>query len=156
VSVYSRHDSVEDLGLWTGVADGAAVDGRDELAGGASGDGSPDGEAVQPTSSARAVDVVTVSRPGLTARPALRPAGRSPPRALATDPKLLLLDEPTAGRNPQETRQAEELIFKIRDQGVAVVVIDHDMRFIFNLCDRVLCLVQAKGSDRRHARRDSV
>jgi branched-chain amino acid transport system ATP-binding protein len=66
-------------------------------------------------------------------------------RALATDPKLVLLDEPTAGMNPQETRQAEELIFKIRDLGLAVVVIEHDMRFIFNLCDRVLCLVQGKA-----------
>jgi branched-chain amino acid transport system ATP-binding protein len=65
-------------------------------------------------------------------------------RALATDPKLVLLDEPTAGMNPQETRQAEELVFKIRDLGLAVVVIEHDMRFIFNLCDRVLCLVQGK------------
>ncbi|CAG7573320.1 branched-chain amino acid transport system ATP-binding protein [Barrientosiimonas humi] len=65
-------------------------------------------------------------------------------RALATDPKLLLLDEPTAGMNPLETQQAMELIFKIRDQGLAVVVIEHDMRFIFNLCDRVLCLVQGK------------
>src|SRR3954454_18823779 len=60
-------------------------------------------------------------------------------RALATDPKLLLLDEPTAGMNPQETRQAEELILKIRDQGLAIVVIEPDMRFIFPLCDRVLC-----------------
>lgn len=65
-------------------------------------------------------------------------------RALATDPKLVLLDEPTAGMNPQETRQAEELIFRIRDLGLAVVVIEHDMRFIFNLCDRVLCLVQGR------------
>ena len=46
--------------------------------------------------------------------------------------------------NPQETRQAMELIFKIRDSGIAVVVIEHDMRFIFNLCDRVLCLVQGE------------
>jgi branched-chain amino acid transport system ATP-binding protein len=65
-------------------------------------------------------------------------------RALATDPKLLLLDEPTAGMNPQETREAEELIFRIRDSGLAIVVIEHDMRFIFNLCDRVLCLVRGK------------
>lgn len=65
-------------------------------------------------------------------------------RALATDPKLILLDEPTAGMNPQETRQAEELVFRIRDSGLAVVVIEHDMRFIFNLCDRVLCLVRGK------------
>ena len=65
-------------------------------------------------------------------------------RALATDPKLVLLDEPTAGMNPLETRQASELIFKIRDTGLAVVVIEHDMRFIFNLCDRVLCLVRGE------------
>ena len=51
-------------------------------------------------------------------------------RALATDPKLVLLDEPTAGMNPLETRQASDLIFKIRDTGLAVVVIEHDMRFI--------------------------
>lgn len=65
-------------------------------------------------------------------------------RALASDPGLLLLDEPTAGMNPQETRQAEELIFAIRDMGIAVLVIEHDMRFIFNLCDRVACLVQGE------------
>ncbi|MFE3492371.1 ABC transporter ATP-binding protein [Streptomyces sp. NPDC059175] len=65
-------------------------------------------------------------------------------RALASDPGLLLLDEPTAGMNPQETRAAEELIFAIRDMGIAVLVIEHDMRFIFNLCDRVACLVQGQ------------
>jgi len=65
-------------------------------------------------------------------------------RALATDPKLVLLDEPTAGMNPLETRQASDLIFKIRDSGLSVVVIEHDMRFIFNLCDRVLCLVRGE------------
>jgi branched-chain amino acid transport system ATP-binding protein len=65
-------------------------------------------------------------------------------RALATDPKLVLLDEPTAGMNPLETRQASDLIFKIRDSGLAVVVIEHDMRFIFGLCDRVLCLVRGE------------
>ena len=65
-------------------------------------------------------------------------------RALATDPQLLLLDEPTAGMNPQETDQAKDLVFKIRDSGIAVVVIEHDMRFIFNLCDRVLCLVRGE------------
>ncbi|WP_052466801.1 ABC transporter ATP-binding protein [Mobilicoccus massiliensis] len=66
-------------------------------------------------------------------------------RALATDPKLILLDEPTAGMNPQETQEAEDLIFKIRDSGLAVVVIEHDMRFIFQLCNRVLCLVRGKA-----------
>ncbi|MGY0488151.1 ABC transporter ATP-binding protein [Streptomyces sp. WG-D5] len=63
-------------------------------------------------------------------------------RALASEPRLLLLDEPTAGMNPQETREAEELVRAVRDQGVAVLVIEHDMRFIMNLCDRVAVLVQ--------------
>ncbi|GAA1897408.1 ABC transporter ATP-binding protein [Streptantibioticus ferralitis] len=65
-------------------------------------------------------------------------------RALAGDPGVLLLDEPTAGMNPQETRATQELVFAIRDQGIAVLVIEHDMRFIFSLCDRVACLVQGE------------
>ncbi|HEY5834663.1 ABC transporter ATP-binding protein [Streptomyces sp.] len=65
-------------------------------------------------------------------------------RALASEPGLLLLDEPTAGMNPQETRATEDLVFAIRDQGIAVLVIEHDMRFIFNLCDRVAVLVQGE------------
>ncbi len=65
-------------------------------------------------------------------------------RALATDPGLLLLDEPTAGMNPQETGEATDLIFAIRERGVSVVVIEHDMRFIFRLCDRVTCLVRGE------------
>ncbi|MYR56533.1 ATP-binding cassette domain-containing protein [Streptomyces sp. SID625] len=65
-------------------------------------------------------------------------------RALASEPGLLLLDEPTAGMNPQETRATEELVFAIREQGIAVLVIEHDMRFIFNLCDRVAVLVQGE------------
>ncbi|MFJ5924250.1 ABC transporter ATP-binding protein [Kitasatospora sp. NPDC092948] len=65
-------------------------------------------------------------------------------RALASDPGLLLLDEPTAGMNPQETRAAEELVFAIRDLGIAILVIEHDMKFIFNLCDRTAVLVQGQ------------
>ncbi|MFE7114868.1 ABC transporter ATP-binding protein [Streptomyces sp. NPDC057654] len=65
-------------------------------------------------------------------------------RALAGNPGLLLLDEPTAGMNPQETRTTQQLVFAIRDQGTAVLVIEHDMRFIFNLCDRVAVLVQGE------------
>jgi branched-chain amino acid transport system ATP-binding protein len=65
-------------------------------------------------------------------------------RALATDPGLLLLDEPTAGMNPNETRQTMELVRKIRDLGLSVIVIEHDMKFIFNLCDRVAVLVQGQ------------
>ncbi|GAA3615600.1 ABC transporter ATP-binding protein [Marihabitans asiaticum] len=63
-------------------------------------------------------------------------------RALATEPQVVLLDEPTAGMNPRETEEAMRLIFRIRELGMAVVVIEHDMRFIFTLCDRVLCLVR--------------
>jgi len=65
-------------------------------------------------------------------------------RALATDPQVLLLDEPTAGMNPQETEATRQLIFKIRDLGVSVVVIEHDTKFIFSLCDHVSVLVQGK------------
>ena len=65
-------------------------------------------------------------------------------RALASDPGLVLLDEPRAGMNAQETRAAAELVRRIRDRGVAVAVIEHDMRFIFTLCDRVAVLVQGR------------
>lgn len=65
-------------------------------------------------------------------------------RALASEPGLLLLDEPTAGMNPQETRATQDLVLAVRAQGTAVLVIEHDMRFIFNLCDRVAVLVQGE------------
>jgi branched-chain amino acid transport system ATP-binding protein len=65
-------------------------------------------------------------------------------RALATDPAVLLLDEPTAGMNAQETEATRQLIFAIRDLGISVVVIEHDTKFIFTLCDRVLVLVQGE------------
>jgi len=63
-------------------------------------------------------------------------------RALATDPTVLLLDEPTAGMNAQETDAARRLILSVRDSGVSVIVIEHDTKFIFALCSRVLVLVQ--------------
>ncbi len=63
-------------------------------------------------------------------------------RALATDPGLLLLDEPTAGMNPNETRATVDLVRRIQGRGVAIVLIEHDMRFVFGLCDRVAVLVQ--------------
>ena len=65
-------------------------------------------------------------------------------RALATDPGLLLLDEPTAGMNPNETAAARDLVHAVQDRGIAVVLIEHDMRFVFGLCDRVAVLVQGK------------
>jgi branched-chain amino acid transport system ATP-binding protein len=65
-------------------------------------------------------------------------------RAMATEPGLLLLDEPTAGMNAGETRDAATLVRAIRDRGLAIVVIEHDMRFIFGLCERVTVLVQGQ------------
>lgn len=59
-------------------------------------------------------------------------------RALATVPKVLLLDEPTAGMNPNETEAAKELIRRIRDDfGVTVVLIEHDMRVVMTLSDHI-------------------
>ena len=61
-------------------------------------------------------------------------------RALATEPRLLLLDEPTAGMNPQETAQAAALVQRIRGQGLSIVVIEHDMKFLMGISDRVTVL----------------
>jgi branched-chain amino acid transport system ATP-binding protein len=61
-------------------------------------------------------------------------------RALATEPKLVLLDEPTAGMNPQETARAAELVERMRSQGLAIVVIEHDMKFLMRISDRVTVL----------------
>jgi len=59
-------------------------------------------------------------------------------RALATEPKLLLLDEPTAGMNPQETADFTAFVHKLRDeQGLAVLLIEHDMRVVMGVSDRV-------------------
>jgi branched-chain amino acid transport system ATP-binding protein len=61
-------------------------------------------------------------------------------RALATEPKLVLLDEPTAGMNPQETARAAALVQRIRGQGLSIVVIEHDMKFLMGISDRVTVL----------------
>jgi branched-chain amino acid transport system ATP-binding protein len=61
-------------------------------------------------------------------------------RALATDPKLLALDEPAAGMNAAETLALRGLIERIRTGGVAVLLIEHDVRLVMNVCDRVLVL----------------
>lgn len=62
-------------------------------------------------------------------------------RALATNPKLLLLDEPAAGMNPNETAELMETIREIRDRfGLTVLLIEHDMKFVSGLCDRVTVL----------------
>lgn len=61
-------------------------------------------------------------------------------RALATRPKLLLLDEPAAGMNPTEKQRLNDLITRIRDEGVTVLLIEHDMKVVMRICDRVAVL----------------
>ena len=61
-------------------------------------------------------------------------------RALATEPKLLALDEPAAGMNPSETLALRGLLEFIRRDGVTLLLIEHDVRLVMNVCDRVLVL----------------
>ena len=61
-------------------------------------------------------------------------------RALATDPQLLALDEPAAGMNAAETRALRALLERIRADGTTLLLIEHDMRLVMNVCDRVLVL----------------
>ena len=75
-------------------------------------------------------------------------------RALATNPKLLLLDEPAAGMNPHETEDLAATIRKIRDEfNMTILLIEHDMSFVSNLCDEITVLnfgtvlAQGKASD---------
>ncbi|MEG2252613.1 MAG: ABC transporter ATP-binding protein [Clostridia bacterium] len=74
-------------------------------------------------------------------------------RALATNPKVLLLDEPAAGMNPIETRELMDTISLIRDRfSVAVLLIEHDMKLVMGICERIYVLsygrVLAEGSPR--------
>ena len=61
-------------------------------------------------------------------------------RALATDPQLLMLDEPAAGMNPMESRDLMELIQRIRVKGVTILLIEHDMKVVMGVCDRVVVI----------------
>ena len=60
--------------------------------------------------------------------------------ALATHPELILMDEPVTGMNPEETDRMMNKIREIRDKGVTILVVEHDMRLVMNLCDR-LCVL---------------
>jgi branched-chain amino acid transport system ATP-binding protein len=63
---------------------------------------------------------------------------------LAASPRLILLDEPAAGLSSQETDHVRDTVRLVRARGIAVVVIDHNMRFIADLCDRVLVMAQGR------------
>jgi branched-chain amino acid transport system ATP-binding protein len=61
-------------------------------------------------------------------------------RALATEPRLLALDEPAAGMNATEKIELRKLLESIRADGIAILIIEHDVRLVMGLCDRVLVL----------------
>ena len=62
-------------------------------------------------------------------------------RALASKPKLLLLDEPTAGMNPRETAETTDFIRQLRDElGITILMIEHDMRVVMGISERVTVL----------------
>ena len=61
-------------------------------------------------------------------------------RALATEPKLLLLDEPASGLNPKETDDLAKLIVKLRDSGITVLLVEHDMSLVMDIADEVYVL----------------
>jgi branched-chain amino acid transport system ATP-binding protein len=61
-------------------------------------------------------------------------------RALATRPHLLLLDEPAAGLNPHETEELEDVITRIRDRGITIILVEHDMRLVMGISDQITVL----------------
>jgi branched-chain amino acid transport system ATP-binding protein len=66
-------------------------------------------------------------------------------RALASDPKLLLLDEPTAGMNPQESAELTALMERLRsERGIAVLLIEHDMKVVMNVSDHITVLAEGQ------------
>ena len=65
-------------------------------------------------------------------------------RCMALNPKILLLDEPAAGMNPNETAELLEFVKKLNKDGYTIVVIEHDMKFMMNLCDRIVVLCYGK------------
>ncbi|WP_267928263.1 ABC transporter ATP-binding protein [Desulfolithobacter dissulfuricans] len=65
-------------------------------------------------------------------------------RALATEPILLLLDEPAAGMNPQETKELDDLISEIRDDGLSILLIEHDMKLVMSLSDHIFVMDYGK------------
>ena len=75
-------------------------------------------------------------------------------RAMATEPFVLLLDEPAAGMNAQETRELDELILHLRDkEDISILLIEHDMKLVMSLSDRIFVVDYGKQDCGRHPRR---
>lgn len=81
-------------------------------------------------------------------------------RALASQPRLLLLDEPAAGMNPQETAELTRFIARIRDMGTTILVVEHDMKLVMNICDKIAVLNYgrkiAEGTPKEIQKNDEV
>jgi len=60
--------------------------------------------------------------------------------ALATEPRMLLLDEPAAGMNPSETLNLMELLVKIKETGVSILLVEHDMKLVMGICERIVAV----------------
>jgi branched-chain amino acid transport system ATP-binding protein len=73
---------------------------------------------------------------------------------LAAQPQIVLLDEPVAGLSSDEASHVRDMLIKIRSAGITVMVIDHNMRFIAGLCDRVVVIHH--GQELAHGRPDVV
>lgn len=65
-------------------------------------------------------------------------------RALALNPKLLMLDEPAAGMNEQETEELRTIVRKLNDAGYTILLIEHDMKFVMNICEKIYVLNYGK------------
>lgn len=65
-------------------------------------------------------------------------------RALAMQPRMIFLDEPAAGLNPKETQDVDELVRKIAASGITIVLVEHDMKMVMHLSDRILVLDYGK------------
>ena len=70
-------------------------------------------------------------------------------RALATEPTLLCLDEPAAGLNETETEKASSLINAIKEKGITVLLVEHDMKVVMNISDEIMALNYGEKNRRR-------
>jgi ABC-type branched-subunit amino acid transport system ATPase component len=80
--------------------------------------------------------------------------------ALAAEPKLLLLDEPFAGMNPEETSKMMGLVKKVQESGITIILVEHDMKAVMGLCERIMVLnfgkLLAEGSPEQIRSNDQV